>query len=151
MQVEAAQPSSSAATDIHQMEATEEAPNMAPSHDESRVKMGKPSGEGQASEEMTEEAYGKIATEQARKKEVRREMKEAFRDYREAIKNRQPDSPADDGELLLYVILAILLPPLAVGLYTQGLTTEFWICLLLTLLFYLPGLIYALLVIFDAI
>jgi uncharacterized membrane protein YqaE (UPF0057 family) len=54
-----------------------------------------------------------------------------------------------DSELLLYVILAILLPPLAVGLYTGGLTTEFWICLILTLLFYLPGLIYALIVILS--
>ena len=52
-----------------------------------------------------------------------------------------------DVNMLLYVILAILLPPLAVGLYDNGLSTRFWIDLILTLLFYLPGLIYALIVI----
>ena len=49
--------------------------------------------------------------------------------------------------LLLLVIIAILLPPLAVAL-VDGLSGRFWICLLLTLLFYLPGLIYALFVLF---
>lgn len=52
-----------------------------------------------------------------------------------------------DSELILYVILAILLPPLAVGLYEGGLTTNFWISVLLTLLFWLPGVIFALIVI----
>ncbi|XP_074268892.1 low temperature-induced protein lt101.2-like [Silene latifolia] len=44
------------------------------------------------------------------------------------------------------VILAILLPPLGVFLrYSCG--VEFWICLVLTLLGYLPGILYALYVI----
>uniref|UniRef100_A0A7N0UV47 Uncharacterized protein n=1 Tax=Kalanchoe fedtschenkoi TaxID=63787 RepID=A0A7N0UV47_KALFE len=41
------------------------------------------------------------------------------------------------------VILAILLPPVGVFL-RYGLGVEFWICLLLTILGYLPGIIYAL-------
>ncbi|MEM1119998.1 MAG: YqaE/Pmp3 family membrane protein [Bacteroidota bacterium] len=47
---------------------------------------------------------------------------------------------------MLLVILAILIPPLAMGLY-DGITNRFWISLLLTLLFYVPGLIYTLVVI----
>lgn len=48
---------------------------------------------------------------------------------------------------LLLVIIAILLPPLAVYLHQGEINSKFWIDLLLTLLFYVPGLIYALVVI----
>ena len=41
------------------------------------------------------------------------------------------------------IILTIIFPPLAVGL-DVGISSPFWICLVLTLLFYLPGLIYGL-------
>lgn len=47
---------------------------------------------------------------------------------------------------LLMIIIAVILPPLAVAL-DSGLSKQFWISLVLTLLFYLPGLIYALYVI----
>ncbi|MCB0740247.1 MAG: YqaE/Pmp3 family membrane protein, partial [Chitinophagaceae bacterium] len=40
---------------------------------------------------------------------------------------------------LLLVILAILLPPLAVYLHEGVINSRFWISLLLTLLFWLPG------------
>ncbi|KAL5834179.1 hypothetical protein ACOSQ4_013676 [Xanthoceras sorbifolium] len=40
------------------------------------------------------------------------------------------------------IILAIILPPLGVFL-RYGLEVEFWICLILTLLGYIPGIIYA--------
>lgn len=43
------------------------------------------------------------------------------------------------------IIITVLLPPLGVALIL-GIGTEFWICLLLTLLFYFPGLIYALII-----
>lgn len=48
---------------------------------------------------------------------------------------------------VLLVIAAVLLPPLGVALLHNRLSTQFWICLILTLIFYLPGLIYALIVI----
>ena len=48
---------------------------------------------------------------------------------------------------LLLVILCILLPPLAVYLHEGVINNKFWIDLLLTLLFWLPGLIYALIVV----
>lgn len=44
----------------------------------------------------------------------------------------------------VYIIVAILIPFLAVGLATNFEGTDWLICLLLTFLFYLPGLIYAL-------
>ena len=76
----------------------------------------------------------------------RRELKrEQRRAVKEALDNRQDAST----NTILLVILAILLPPVAVLVYEGELTSRFWIALLLTLLFYLPGLIYALLVIFG--
>lgn len=56
---------------------------------------------------------------------------------------------ADTNQVLL-IILAILIPPLAVGL-KEGINNRFWISLLLTLLFFIPGVIYALLVVTDTI
>jgi uncharacterized membrane protein YqaE (UPF0057 family) len=49
----------------------------------------------------------------------------------------------DEISTVLLVILAILLPPLAVYL-VSGIGTDFWISLILTLLFILPGIIFAL-------
>lgn len=49
---------------------------------------------------------------------------------------------------ILRIILAIILPP--VGVFLQvGLTTQFWINVILTLLGYLPGIIHALWVILS--
>ena len=56
-----------------------------------------------------------------------------------------------DVDLLILVILALLLPPLAVFLKEGDLTINFWIDLLLCLLFFLPGIIFALLVVFDVV
>lgn len=52
-----------------------------------------------------------------------------------------------NDNLILAVILAILLPPVGVAVWESGITKHFWISLILTLLFYLPGLIYSLWVI----
>ncbi|CAM6037398.1 unnamed protein product [Sphagnum compactum] len=50
------------------------------------------------------------------------------------------------GATFCEVLIAILLPPLGVFLkYACGL--EFWLCLLLTLFAYVPGILYALYVI----
>jgi len=56
-------------------------------------------------------------------------------------KNNLTVSPPEDEVLL--VILAILLPPLAVYML-EGLTDYFWIDLILTILGWLPGVIFAL-------
>ncbi|TDO25122.1 uncharacterized membrane protein YqaE (UPF0057 family) [Sediminibacterium goheungense] len=50
---------------------------------------------------------------------------------------------------VLLGILCVLLPPLAVGLHQGEINGKFWLSLLLTLLFWLPGVIYALIVVFG--
>ena len=55
-------------------------------------------------------------------------------------------APASE-EKLLYCLLAILLPPLAVALWEDGITINFWLDILFTLLFWIPGIIFAWIVI----
>lgn len=81
--------------------------------------------------ELPEEEY--ISNSQRRK-----EIKQALKQYR--AKN-QPAAVSGEPSWLYYV-LAIIIPPLAIGLL-YGITTEFWISLVLTLLFWLPGAIYS--------
>lgn len=45
--------------------------------------------------------------------------------------------------IIIKIILAIILPPLAAALQV-GLSTHFWINIILTILGYIPGLIHAL-------
>ncbi|XP_009606754.1 UPF0057 membrane protein At4g30660-like [Nicotiana tomentosiformis] len=52
--------------------------------------------------------------------------------------------------ILCEVLLAILLPPLGVCLRRGCCTVEFLICLVLTILGYVPGIIYALYIILFA-
>ncbi len=70
-------------------------------------------------------------------------LKQKLNEYKAA---KKAGSAADTNTLLL-VILAIILPPLAVYLHQGEINNKFWISLLLTLLFWLPGIIYALVVI----
>jgi uncharacterized membrane protein YqaE (UPF0057 family) len=56
------------------------------------------------------------------------------------ITRRDADSPGGD---LLRIILSVILPPVGVFLEV-GLTTQFWINVILTLLGYIPGIIHAL-------
>jgi uncharacterized membrane protein YqaE (UPF0057 family) len=67
-------------------------------------------------------------------------------------KNNSGTKPSDaDTALVLYVILCILIPPVAVFLKEDAITTNFWIDLILTLLFWVPGVIFAFLVVFNII
>ncbi|MCT4581033.1 MAG: YqaE/Pmp3 family membrane protein [Flavobacteriales bacterium] len=56
-----------------------------------------------------------------------------------------------DDMMILLIVLAIILPFVAVGIYTDWDPTKTLISVLLWLFFILPGVIYALLVIFDMI
>lgn len=79
-----------------------------------------------------------------------KEKKERIKEVKKEIKNfkKEKRKGADpDTNTLLLVILAILLPPLAVYLHQGEINTKFWISLILTLLGWLPGIIYALIVI----
>ena len=74
----------------------------------------------------------------AKRKTVKKNLKESARAFRKAN---------SDVSLGLLVLITILLPPVGMVLYEGGLTSRFWISLLLTLLFYIPGLVYTLIVI----
>lgn len=77
------------------------------------------------------------------KKERIKEVKTLIRHY----KAEKKSGNASSDNTILLCILAILLPPLAVYLFEGEINNKFWISLLLTLLFWLPGVIYALIVI----
>ena len=90
------------------------------------------------------------------KRALKREIRNLkFSDYTKEL----PAYARDMGELqgdisentLVLVLLAIFIPPLAVYLHQGEINNKFWISLLLTLLFYLPGQIYSLLVVLDII
>lgn len=84
------------------------------------------------------------------RRERLKEAKKVLKQYRADKKAGAPTTDADTNKILL-VILAIILPPLAVYLHENEINTKFWISLVLTLLFWIPGVIYALLVVLDAI
>jgi uncharacterized membrane protein YqaE (UPF0057 family) len=73
----------------------------------------------------------------AQKKELKAGIKEVLKE-------------SASGTNIIEIILAVLLPPLAVFLH-EGINNRFWISLLLTILFFIPGVIYALLVVTDSI
>lgn len=82
------------------------------------------------------------------KKERKERVKEAKKSLKEYKKQKRAGGEPSTDKVLL-VILAILLPPLAVYLHQGEINTKFWIDLVLTLLFFLPGIIYALIVVLD--
>jgi len=76
------------------------------------------------------------------KKEKYAEAKKLMKEHKAQKANAEPST-----NTILLAILAILLPPLAVYLHEGEFNTKFWLDLLLTLLFFLPGVIYALIVV----
>lgn len=79
-----------------------------------------------------------------------KERKAKMKDAKQAVKQHKKDKKAGkktETDQLLLVILAILIPPLAVYLHEGEINGKFWLDLILTLLFFLPGIIYALIVI----
>jgi uncharacterized membrane protein YqaE (UPF0057 family) len=84
------------------------------------------------------------AERRAYKRDQKRAVKQALKEYKEDVASGK--RAADDSTILL-VILALFIPPLAVFLHQEAINSKFWISLLLTLLFFLPGVIYAILVI----
>jgi uncharacterized membrane protein YqaE (UPF0057 family) len=83
-----------------------------------------------------------------------RPKRERENDYFIPVKDKKPailqkssgHSGGMDDMQILAIIFAILIPPLGVAIF-EGITTRFWISLLLTILFFFPGMIYALLVV----
>ncbi|MDX1349704.1 MAG: YqaE/Pmp3 family membrane protein [Putridiphycobacter sp.] len=58
---------------------------------------------------------------------------------------------SSDEMLILLIILCFIFPPIAVGLKTDWDLTKLLISILLTIFFWVPGIIYAILVVFDII
>lgn len=80
----------------------------------------------------------------ALKKESRKVKKQLNKELKKNIKAlKQQDA---DSDYVVMMILAIVIPPLGVGL-TYGITGEFWLSLLLTIIFWLPGAIYSAIVV----
>lgn len=68
-----------------------------------------------------------------------KEVKSLMKEYKANKANA-----AGSTDTVLLAILAILLPPLAVYLHEGTTNSTFWISVLLTLLFWIPGVIFAL-------
>ena len=80
------------------------------------------------------------------------ERKERLKNARKAIRNYYADKKSGkDTNTLILVVLAILLPPVAVYLYEQETNTKFWITLLLFLLGIAGAVFFSWLLIFAAI
>lgn len=80
------------------------------------------------------------------KKDRIREAKKTWSLYNKEMKSGKSGKKVEEVVLIL---LAILLPPLAVYLHQGEVNGKFWISLLLWFLFILPGIIYAILVVTD--
>ncbi len=75
------------------------------------------------------------------------EHRKAKLEFKKAVKNNSSMSDMD----ILLLILCFLMPFLAVGLATDWDVTKVLICLILSLLIWVPGIIYALLVVLNKI
>ena len=80
------------------------------------------------------------------RKEMRARVKEAKSEIKKFKAERKSGSEPSTNQLLL-IILAIILPPLAVYLHEGVINGKFWLDLVLTLLFFIPGVVYALIVV----
>jgi uncharacterized membrane protein YqaE (UPF0057 family) len=74
---------------------------------------------------------------------VSQQLKQHRKDIRKALKQAKPQG---NNNQVLCAVIAIFIPFLGVALWS-GINIDFWITLLLTFLFFIPGLIYALYVI----
>jgi len=82
----------------------------------------------------------------------KKEKNERISKLKTVIKDFKATKPAGDASTntVLLVILALLLPPLAVYLHEGEINSKFWIDLILSLLFFVPGVIYALIVVLGS-
>lgn len=76
--------------------------------------------------------------------------KDRVKEVKKEIKKHKEKQEIDDTTLL-HAILAIILPPLAVYLHEEEINTKFWISLILSMIFWVPGIVYAMLVVLDQI
>jgi len=84
------------------------------------------------------------------KKEQKLRVKEAKKQVK-AFKKERKTNKAANVEMWVLIVLAILLPPLAVYLHQGEINGKFWLSILFWFLFIIPGIIYALLVVTDTV
>ena len=78
----------------------------------------------------------------------RKEKKLRIKEAKKAIKAYKTSNRSEPVTgTFLQVLFAILIPPLGVYLHEGEINKRFWIDLLLTILFFIPGMIYALVVV----
>ena len=94
----------------------------------------------------------KTVTEAEAKAMAKEKLASMTKAEKRALKNEVKEAMYQGASRtsIIEIILAVLLPPLAVFLH-EGIGTSFWISIILTLLFYVPGIIYALLIVTDTI
>lgn len=76
-------------------------------------------------------------------KNVKKELK--------VLKKEKKSNKSANVEMWVLIVLAILLPPLAVYLHQGEINGRFWLSILLWFCFIIPGVIYALLVVTDTV
>lgn len=105
--------------------------------------------------EAKHEAIEKISLTAAAavKAESRSVAKTDFRSLRKEIKSiyRENKKAGVSDRKIIEIILAIFLPPVAVYVHEGKINGKFWLNILLTLLFIVPGQIHALLVVCDVV
>ena len=84
------------------------------------------------------------------KKEQKLRVKEAKKQVK-VFKKEKKSNKSANVEMWLLIVLAILLPPLAVYLHQGEINGKFWLSILFWFLFIIPGVVYALLVVTDTI
>ena len=84
----------------------------------------------------------------------KQERKQRIKDVKKELKVLKKEKKANRSakvDMVLLIILAILLPPLAVYLHHGEINGRFWLSILLWFCFIIPGVIYALLVVTDTV
>jgi len=84
----------------------------------------------------------------------KQEKKQRIKDVKKELKVFKKEKKANGSanvEMWLLIVLAILLPPLAVYLHQGEINGKFWLSILFWFLFIIPGIIYALLVVTNTI
>lgn len=91
--------------------------------------------------------YKQVKIEKESPKKIKKlTFKEKFKlikQFRKEKRKLRKMGVKSDAPMIILYILAVLLPPVAVGIYTDWEAKPTLIDLLLTLLFWLPGIVYA--------
>ena len=107
-----------------------------------------PGGSGEPDPAVVKAAIAEFKT--LPKKERKERIKTARKEWKK-LKKENDMKNKSKVEMAVLIILAILLPPLAVYLHQGEVNGKFWLSILLWFLFILPGVIYALLVVTDSV